>query len=112
MRPPFETFKAATCRGSYVLGTACGVCEKCAWEQKVAAIATVPVAAAKHIESTGRPYDRPLLVQMRYRCKCVGREVLTESCMLDLDMPEEIFIWSMRRLRESILAEVAQHLEN
>jgi hypothetical protein len=32
-RPPFETFKRATCRGSYVLGSACDACEKCAWER-------------------------------------------------------------------------------
>lgn len=32
-RPPFETFTKPTCRGSYVLGTACGRCEKCAWER-------------------------------------------------------------------------------
>jgi hypothetical protein len=32
-RPPYETFKRATCKGSYALGTACGSCEACEWER-------------------------------------------------------------------------------
>lgn len=66
---------------------------------------------AEHTPNPSRPFARPLLVQFRYRCDCVGREVLTESCVLDLDMPEDMFVWSIKRLRESILFEVAQHLE-
>jgi len=35
IRPPYETFKNPTCRGSYSLGTACGHCEKCEWEKSL-----------------------------------------------------------------------------
>lgn len=33
-RPPFETFKRPTCKGSIALGTACLHCESCQWELK------------------------------------------------------------------------------
>ena len=33
LRPPYETFKEPTCKGSYALGTDCGWCEKCTWER-------------------------------------------------------------------------------
>lgn len=69
------------------------------------------ITATHHPSAERKPYQRPLLVQFRYRCDCVGREVLSESCVLDLDMPEEQFMWTMRRLREDILAEVAQHIK-
>lgn len=66
---------------------------------------------ATHNPTGRKPYERPLIVQFRYRCDCVGREVLTESVVIDLDIPEDQFIWTMRRLRENVLAEVAQHLK-
>lgn len=30
---PLPKFSRATCRGSYVFGSACGNCERCAWER-------------------------------------------------------------------------------
>lgn len=33
-RPPFETFTKPTCRGSYAFNSACGHCERCAWERE------------------------------------------------------------------------------
>ena len=38
-RPPFETFKHPTCRGSLVFGSACGHCERCSWEQQTSGYA-------------------------------------------------------------------------
>jgi hypothetical protein len=35
LRPPFETFAKATCKGSYVLRSACGNCERCTWERSL-----------------------------------------------------------------------------
>lgn len=31
---PYHTFTKPVCRGSLLLGTACGKCEKCEWERK------------------------------------------------------------------------------
>lgn len=41
-RPPSETFTRPTCRGSKALGTSCGHCEKCLWEQSQASAGAPP----------------------------------------------------------------------
>jgi hypothetical protein len=33
-REQMPKFERATCRGSYMLGTACGHCERCKWERE------------------------------------------------------------------------------
>jgi hypothetical protein len=38
------TFKSATCRGSYMLGSACGHCERCDWERKKMESSAAPPA--------------------------------------------------------------------
>ncbi len=61
--------------------------------------------------TTPRQFERPALITFRYKCDCVGREVLAESLVIDLDMPEDVFIWTMKRVRENMLREIATHLE-
>ncbi len=74
-RPPFETFKHATCRGSYALGTACGNCEACIWEREHrtgnALLAPIPPATGAggsvvRMNAEADPNYRP------YCLRCVG----------------------------------------
>ena len=52
----------------------------------------------------------PLTVTLRYRCECAGNEVLSIAAVLNNDMSEQEFIWTMKRLWEDVRFEVAQHL--
>jgi hypothetical protein len=52
----------------------------------------------------------PLIASLRYRCECAENEVLTINTVLDRNMPEEAFIWTMRQLWRDLNFEVEQHL--
>ena len=53
----------------------------------------------------------PLQITARYRCACGTKEVLTIALMIDLNVPEEMFVWTMQRLLRDLRTEVEQHLE-
>lgn len=54
---------------------------------------------------------KPLTLSARYQCECTGKEVITIQALIDLDCPEEQFLWTMKRLRDDIRFEVRQHLK-
>lgn len=57
------------------------------------------------------PYDHPLLVTLRYRCGCTGKEVITIQNVLDLNMSRERFLWTMDALWKDMRIEVQQHIK-
>lgn len=56
-------------------------------------------------------YPDPFMVTARYQCQCTGGEVLQISAVIDLNLDEEAFVWTMKRLRRDIQIEVEQHLK-
>jgi hypothetical protein len=57
------------------------------------------------------PWGAPLVVGLRYQCQCGDREVLNIQCVIDLGVPESIFVETVKRLREDVLFEVEQHIK-
>ena len=55
-RPPYQTFKGATCKGSYALGTACGTCEKCEWERSQPGFVAAPPPRAAETPIDRQPF--------------------------------------------------------
>jgi hypothetical protein len=58
----------------------------------------------------GNPHLKPLLLSARFSCDCQAKEVLTVQTVIDIDLPDEVLDWTLRRLIEDIRREVRQHL--
>src|SRR5260370_28718205 len=52
----------------------------------------------------------PLIVTMRYQCECAANEVLAISLAIDMDSPDEKFIWAIKQMLRDVRFEVQQHL--
>lgn len=53
----------------------------------------------------------PLVASLRYRCECAANEVLKIQVVLDKDVTEEQFVWTMRQLWRDVQFEVGQHIK-
>jgi hypothetical protein len=52
----------------------------------------------------------PLLVSLRYRCECANNEVVSIQIVLDPNISEDNFLWTMRQLYGDLFFEVQQHI--
>jgi hypothetical protein len=52
----------------------------------------------------------PMVVSLRYRCECATNEVLQIQVVLDKDVSEEQFMWTMRQMWRDVCFEVEQHI--
>lgn len=53
----------------------------------------------------------PLMVTMRYSCECANGEVVTINVVVDKDMPDEAFAWTMRTMLKDMRIEIDQHVK-
>lgn len=52
----------------------------------------------------------PLIASLRYRCECATNEVLQIQVVLDMNISEEQFLWTMKQLWADVKFEVEQHI--
>jgi len=57
------------------------------------------------------PWLNPLVASLRYRCQCSTNEVLQIQVVMDMNMPEDQFVWTMRNLWRDVKFEVEQHIK-
>lgn len=88
MRPPFETFKRPTCKGSFVLASACGNCERCDWERDntPGMVSPLPPRRDRDIPTDERVADKEAIkaILRKYSGKFAG--LLVSAAMNDLDL--------------------------
>lgn len=55
--------------------------------------------------------SNPMIASLRYRCECANNEVLQIQVVLDVDIDEDAFMWTMRQLWRDVRFEVDQHIK-
>lgn len=53
----------------------------------------------------------PLTVTLRYHCTCATNEVLSIAVVLDKNITEQQFVFTMKNLFQDVKFEVEQHLK-
>lgn len=56
-------------------------------------------------------FTDPVMITVRYQCPCDGKEVLQISSIFDINLGEEAFIWTMKRMLFDVKLEVKQHMK-
>lgn len=66
-----------------------------------------------HLAQPNKPLhaagQAPLTATLRYRCACANNEVLTINVVMALEVSEDTFVWTMRRLWRDMQIEIKQH---
>ena len=52
----------------------------------------------------------PLMITLRYRCECHAKETLQIGMVVDMNLPEEMFVMTVKQMWRDMKTEVAQHV--